>query len=62
MTCASCAERRNALLRAGKALIKGDVKTLVAETEDVARSSVRDASSALRQQVSVARHRLSMRR
>lgn len=62
MSCGSCAERRTALVRAGKALGRGDVKAAAAETVDVARSSVQSISSALRQQAAVARQRLTKRR
>ena len=62
MACSGCAERRDALLRAGKAIVRGDVKTATAETADVAKSATQDLASVLRQKTAAARQRLSTRR
>ena len=62
MSCSGCAERRDLLSKAGRALVRRDAKTVAADLAEVAKSGIRDASSALRQQATAARQRLIMRR
>jgi len=61
MACGGCEQRRQALLKAGKAIAKGDVKVAATQAAFVARSGVNDAGSALKQATSAARARLIRR-
>lgn len=61
MACSGCAQRREALIKAGKAVVKGEVKAAVAETASVMRSGAQDAGSVLHQATAAARNRLMRR-
>lgn len=60
--CKGCADRGKALIRTGRAMVRGDVKAVATETASVVKSGIHDIASALRTQTAAARHRLMMRR
>lgn len=61
MACGGCTQRREALIKAGKAVTKGELKTAVSEAALVVRSGANDAGSLLRQATAAARARLNRR-
>jgi hypothetical protein len=61
MACGGCEQRRQALIRAGKAVVKGEGKAALDEVKSVVVSVRDDAGSMLRQKTASARASLMRR-